>query len=314
MTSKPNYFEILEIGLDASAEEIRKAYLDKARKFHPDALRNGAAINAGASDERMKAINLAYEVLRDAEKRQAYQRSLHGSSVAPAPVVEGVGVNIGNATPNVIYSGYFIIRNLGGQYRKLKVTPSAAWIKVASLRPLTAESQLPLRVEIEMSVDQWANTYQEVLTVSLDETSTTAAVVLQTRPIPRQSAEPAHPGTGGNDDHAERRERAVSPASPPTTRGRSPFGKTMNQRPDRFVYTQLGKFIGAASSGIVALVATVWVAGQGAEALSTWPTLGVTFGILSGVYMGFIVIPVAVVVGFGLGWLAGFGVWSIRKL
>ena len=53
---------------------------------------------------------------------------------------------------------------------------------------------------------------------------------------------------------------------------------------------------------------------QGVEALGRWPSLGVTFGILGGVYMGFLIVPAAVALGFGTGWLAGFGVWALRKM
>ena len=30
--------------------------------------------------------------------------------------------------------------------------------------------------------------------------------------------------------------------------------------------------------------------------------------------MGFLIVPVAVALGFGTGWLAGFGVWALRKM
>jgi Ca-activated chloride channel family protein len=61
-----NYYNLLELPLDATQEEIRKAYFDLAKKFHPD-------INA-ADDTKDKFIKIqrAYEVLSDAEKRKEY--------------------------------------------------------------------------------------------------------------------------------------------------------------------------------------------------------------------------------------------------
>ena len=256
MTRKPNYFDILEVGPAANPEEIRKAYLNKARRHHPDALRGAAADDATASGEKMKAINLAYEVLRDAEKRRAYQKSLGGAYMAPAPVVESVGLNISDATPGVTYAGYLVVRNQGGRYAKLKITPSAAWIKVTSLRPLTVDKQLPLRVDVDMRVDQWSCTFRESLTVSLDEASTTASVFVQTRDMAQRPVGAAYAGRGDNIGGKERPEKEVSRISRRPKNDGSPFFGYMEQKPDRVLYTQVGKLVGAASGGVTALAAT----------------------------------------------------------
>lgn len=70
-----DYYEILGVSKNASAEEIKKAYRKLARDNHPDS-------NPGdkAAEERFKAISEAYGVLGNAEKRKQYdeQRSLFG--------------------------------------------------------------------------------------------------------------------------------------------------------------------------------------------------------------------------------------------
>ncbi|MBN2777394.1 MAG: molecular chaperone DnaJ [Bacteroidales bacterium] len=70
--SKRDYYEILEVGKDAGAEEIKKAYRKKAIQFHPDK-------NPGDStaEEKFKEAAEAYEVLSNPEKRARYDQFGH---------------------------------------------------------------------------------------------------------------------------------------------------------------------------------------------------------------------------------------------
>ncbi len=70
-TGKRDYYEVLGVPRGATEEDIRRAFRKLAFDNHPD--RNA---NPNAS-ERFKEINEAHEVLRDAEKRQAYDRFGH---------------------------------------------------------------------------------------------------------------------------------------------------------------------------------------------------------------------------------------------
>ena len=63
-----DYYAVLGVGRDASAEEIKRAYRRLARKFHPDVSKEAEA------ESRFKEVGEAYEVLRDPEKRAAYDR------------------------------------------------------------------------------------------------------------------------------------------------------------------------------------------------------------------------------------------------
>lgn len=67
-----DYYEILGVGRDADGEAIKKAYRKLALKYHPD--RNGGAKDA---EDRFKEATEAYEVLKDPQKRSAYDRFGH---------------------------------------------------------------------------------------------------------------------------------------------------------------------------------------------------------------------------------------------
>jgi curved DNA-binding protein len=64
-----DYYKVLGVERNASAEDIKKAYRKLARQYHPD-------INPGnqEAETRFKAINEAYDVLSDKEKREKYDR------------------------------------------------------------------------------------------------------------------------------------------------------------------------------------------------------------------------------------------------
>ncbi len=72
MATKRDYYELLGVQRNASADEIKKAYRKLALKYHPDR-------NAGdaAAAEMFKEVSEAYEVLSDASKRQRYDQFGH---------------------------------------------------------------------------------------------------------------------------------------------------------------------------------------------------------------------------------------------
>jgi len=61
-----DYYQIMGVGRDASADDIKRAYRKLARKYHPDVSKEKDA------EARFKEVGEAYEVLRDPEKRAAY--------------------------------------------------------------------------------------------------------------------------------------------------------------------------------------------------------------------------------------------------
>lgn len=66
-----NYYEVLEISRFANQREIKSAFRRLARKYHPDR-------NSTVSDDIMKNINIAFEILSDPGKRKQYDETLGG--------------------------------------------------------------------------------------------------------------------------------------------------------------------------------------------------------------------------------------------
>ena len=76
MENKRDYYEVLGVSKNATADEIRKAYRKLAIKYHPDK-------NPGdkEAEDKFKEAAEAYEVLSDQEKRSKYDQ--FGHSMGP---------------------------------------------------------------------------------------------------------------------------------------------------------------------------------------------------------------------------------------
>ena len=95
-----DYYQILGVPRDAENSDIKKAYRKLARKYHPDVNEDAGA------EEKFKEVNEAYEVLKDSDKRQAYEElkqtiglddaqvAYVGDDVVDLPVMTQVGFAI----------------------------------------------------------------------------------------------------------------------------------------------------------------------------------------------------------------------------
>ena len=105
-----DYYEILGVKPDAKDADIKSAYRRLARKYHPDVSKETGA------EEKFKAVNEAYEALKDAARRQAYDQLRAGGYRAgdefrgPPPNWQGSGggnFDFDEAAGNEDYSDFF---------------------------------------------------------------------------------------------------------------------------------------------------------------------------------------------------------------
>jgi molecular chaperone DnaJ len=97
-TESKDYYKILGVSRDASADDIKKAYRRLARKYHPD-------VNPGddSAEDRFKEIQEAHDILSDKKKRQMYDQFGFYSDAGAYP---GAGPGAGGRPSDFGFSGF----------------------------------------------------------------------------------------------------------------------------------------------------------------------------------------------------------------
>ncbi len=117
--AKLDYYEVLGVNRNASAEEIKKAYRKLARKFHPD--------GSEGSEAKFKEVGEAYSVLSDQTKRASYDRYGHAAAEREGWWPGGFSINDimgngdffgGSSAFNVFFGGH---RSRKGQDIKISI-------------------------------------------------------------------------------------------------------------------------------------------------------------------------------------------------
>jgi len=155
--SKRDYYEVLGVGRDASDGDIKKAYRKKAMKFHPD--RNKG--DEGAA-KKFKEASEAYEVLRDAQKRQRYDQFGHagvngGSGFGGASDFENVSFeDIFSRFSDIFGSDIFGGDTYGGSRRSRSTGQPGSDMKVRvklDLRDIAFGTEKTLKVKKQVVCD-----------------------------------------------------------------------------------------------------------------------------------------------------------------
>src|SRR5260370_34197970 len=102
--AKQDFYEILGVAKAADADELKRAYRKLAMQFHPDR-------NAGdqSAEQKFKAVSEAYDVLKDDQKRAAYDRLGHAAfengSRGPGDFAGGLCGRVSRGLPRKLRAG-----------------------------------------------------------------------------------------------------------------------------------------------------------------------------------------------------------------
>ncbi|MDE0685757.1 MAG: molecular chaperone DnaJ [Candidatus Poribacteria bacterium] len=138
MTQKRDYYEVLDVNRDADEDEIKKAYRKLAIQFHPDKNPDNKE-----AEDKFKEATEAYEVLRDAEKRQQYDRFGHAGLEGMGTDFGGVGVNLDDIFGDVFGD---LFGGLGGRQRTPKRGRSLQYNLGITLEDVIHGKQVTLQV------------------------------------------------------------------------------------------------------------------------------------------------------------------------
>ena len=147
--TKRDYYEVLGVGKNASADEIKKAFRRLAVQHHPD--------KEGGDETKFKEVNEAYEVLKDPSKRQRYDQFGHA----------GVGGAAGGGNP---FGGGYGGQNVNFDFGDLGFGDIFENFFGGRGRSRGPRRGRDLEIRIEISFEQAIFGTEEELTVNLEDT------------------------------------------------------------------------------------------------------------------------------------------------
>ncbi len=174
-----------DLGPWSSIEEIKSNYRRLAQIYHPDKHTNNPLRNL--AEEKLKDINIAYQVLGDPDKRRAYDAAHHAgaSSRKPRPAADKTNLEYRGMEPGEVVKERIIITNAGAPYSNVRIVkPLDQRIQVTRSAPEAGRASSPLHLEITMRAETYSTILDDVIRVYLDDEELAIPVHLETRPAP----------------------------------------------------------------------------------------------------------------------------------
>jgi hypothetical protein len=169
-----DYYDTLDVPLNATAEEIKTRYRQLVRVYHPDRFLNPT--DKAYAEQKLKEINEAYTALTAADRHR-----LTPGWPPPVPVVEPATLDFGVIPPNRRASGRLQVGNVGGAARNMSIyTEPQPWFTVTKGRQLYADQPVPLEFEVMVnSAKLEPGRYTSWLEIHMDGVTTRAALLLE---------------------------------------------------------------------------------------------------------------------------------------
>jgi molecular chaperone DnaJ len=162
--AKQDYYAALGVARDASADDLKKAYRKQAMQFHPD--RNPGDKQAEA---KFKEVNEAYDVLKDDQKRAAYDRYGHAAFEQGGGAPDFGGGGLGDIFDQMF--GDFMGRQ-GGRGRGPRTGADVRAAVEIDLAQAFAGTKVQLRVPTRVACEACAGTGSESKTAGSDACQT----------------------------------------------------------------------------------------------------------------------------------------------
>jgi curved DNA-binding protein CbpA len=148
------HYDVLGVRHDAPPEEIKRAFYDRARLYHPDAHASSSPAVRAEAERTMQALNSSWSVLRDPARRRRYDRMLDREQQQHAATsVRGRG-NVRQAASSGTRNGAGASRATTATATRTAATPTSTTgsTSQASTRPLP---ERPRRTELGSGFQYW---------------------------------------------------------------------------------------------------------------------------------------------------------------
>lgn len=178
-----DYYDILDLSVTATEEQIRARYRQFIRMFHPD--RYAEPFERAYVEKRLKEIPAAYQALCGPLEDVDIDAQVEP---APIPLIEPPLLDFGDLVQGSKRVMAFKVSNVGGQARSVRFVSSKRgdWFSITAVKQLHPEQRLPLQFSVTAKPQRAGALNLEDSWIEIDMDGVTRRVPLQAKFIPRK--------------------------------------------------------------------------------------------------------------------------------